>query len=174
MALWVLLQRLLVRDSPREDERSADSAGEILAREMRERREKGRGREDVMERLAASGAAKLDLLETALEKMRESMPSGSMPPGSMPPGSMPEGERACLTWVRESTGIRLFVNRDGKDHILALGWTLPRSLDLETPGEAGSEKGSYRMRDPEGREAFFPDLESLVRNIAAFIADILA
>jgi hypothetical protein len=160
VALWVLLHRLLVRVRPREDESNAHDAGAILIRELEERRARGKDRDAAWERLSDAGAGRLDLLETALEKMRLAMPGE---------------ERGKLSWVRDGAGIRLIVGKDGREHILALAWVVP---DLDLGGldsaQTGDIPGRYRIRDPEGQETFFADMGPLVRNIARFIADILA
>lgn len=158
--LWVLLRKLLVRETVRDDSKSADDAGEILARELEARRSREKQHSSTLQRLNDAGNDKLDLLEKSLEKMR---------------AAMPEEDRAHLSWVREETGIRLKVAREGANHVLALAWVVP-DLDIGRPEglHSGNTKGYYRLRYPDAREEFLPDLDAFIRKIAAFIADILA
>ena len=159
VGVWLLLRKLFVREEVQDESKSLDNAGNILAREMEIRRTQERSRSSALERINDERNEKLDLLEKALEKMR---------------AAMPENEQACLTWLREETGIRVRITKE-EDHILALGWVVPDmniSQDTETYPE--NIKGFYRIRYPDAQEEFLPDLHTFIQKAASFIADILA
>lgn len=160
IGLWIFLSKLLVRDTAKNDSQVADDAGAILARELEERRLRDKNAETARERVCSAGSEKLDLLEKALEKMRDAMPGE---------------ESASLSWVREESGIRVRIIKECVPHVLALAW-VPADAPGTRPAEAGNgaPKGYYRLRDPDANEEFFADLDSLIRKIATFIADLLA
>ncbi len=159
-AVWMLLYRLLVKpDTPEKLDPAA-----ILAQKLEERRAKEESAQAAWERIRDVVARKLEPVEEALNAMFRAMPQEQQ--------NLPS-----LAWEQQDGVLRVSVRKSARHEAreLFVSWRLKDSdLRAPLPEQLDDTRGFYAVREGMERERPLPDVNALVRHLAAVIADELA